>query len=174
MDKMHPHINKTKFISKLLGIHPIDFWSYFLTVLKTLQYRYIFGCTGKATIVGFGTTIINASRVRIGSHCLLQDHVYMRAGEEGQIIIGDFCAINSFAKLFGHGGIQVGENSQLGPGVLITTTNHDYCDNLIPDFQQVIIGKWVWIGANAIKEQIWPEEKPAVVQSEKKEVVKKD
>ena len=33
---------------------------------------------------------------------------------------------------------------------------------------------WGWIGANAIKEHIWPEEKPAVVQSEKKEVVKKD
>ena len=32
---------------------------------------------------------------------------------------------------------------------------------------------WGWIGANYMKEQIWPEEKPAVVQSEKKEEVKK-
>lgn len=28
---------------------------------------------------------------------------------------------------------------------------------------------WGWFGANYIKEQIWPEDKPAIVQPEKKE-----
>jgi len=31
---------------------------------------------------------------------------------------------------------------------------------------------WGWIGANAIKEQIWPDQPPAVIQSEKKEAKK--
>jgi acetyltransferase-like isoleucine patch superfamily enzyme len=147
---MQSYIDKLKLFKKLLGFHPLDFWSYCLTVFKTFQYRYILRCVGKETIVGFGTTIINASRVRIGSHCLIQDHVYMRAGIDGEIVIGDFCAINSFAKLFGHGGIHIGDYSQLGPGVLITTTNHDYGNNLKTAFQQVTIGKSAWIGSNAI------------------------
>jgi hypothetical protein len=42
-------------------------------------------------------------------------------------------------------------------------------------FEMVVWGffsAWGWIGANAIKEQIWPETPPAVVQSEKKEAKK--
>ena len=74
----------------------------------------------------------------------------MRAGLDGYINLADHCAVNSFAKLFGHGGIDVGESTQLGPGVLITTTTHDFRHSMRTEFRQVKIGKWVWIGANAV------------------------
>jgi len=120
------------------------------TALKTFQYRYLLRCVGLKTIVGKGTEIFNFTNVKIGSHCLIQDHVYIRAGLNGKVHIGEFCAINSFAKLFGHGGIEIGDYSQIGPAALITTTVHNYKGSLEADFQAVKIGKWVWVGAGSI------------------------
>lgn len=74
----------------------------------------------------------------------------MRAGPGGYINLADRCAVNSFAKLFGHGGIDVGANAQLGPGVTITTTTHDFRKSMRTEFRQVKIGQWAWVGANAV------------------------
>ena len=87
----------------------------------------------------------------IGSGCFFQEYVYMRAGSEGYIRIGNDCAVNSFAKLFGHGGIEIGDRTQLGPACLITTTHHDYQrEDLKAEFRKVTIGKGVWVGANTL------------------------
>jgi acetyltransferase-like isoleucine patch superfamily enzyme len=79
---------------------------------------------------------------------MILDNVYMRAGMNGSIRIGDSCAINSFAKIFGHGGVTMGANSQIGPGSLVTTTSHDPKRAMAAEFKPVAIGDWVWIGAN--------------------------
>ncbi|MEM7017882.1 MAG: acyltransferase [Pseudomonadota bacterium] len=73
----------------------------------------------------------------------------MRAGESGSIVLGKRVAINSFAKLFGHGGITVGDDAQIGPGALLTTTTHDPKNQMKVDFRPISIGEWAWVGANA-------------------------
>ena len=147
MNRSVQHIDKKAYLLKTLTTNPLGIFSIFSTAIKTFQYRYLLRCVGRETIVGKGTEIINYSNVRIGSHCLIQDRVYIRAGLNGKIRIGDYCAINSFAKLFGHGGIEIGDYSQIGPGALITTTVHNYKKSLEADFLTVKIGKWVWLGA---------------------------
>jgi acetyltransferase-like isoleucine patch superfamily enzyme len=92
--------------------------------------------------------IINAANVRISRDCVLQDEIYRRAGTEGRITIGDRAALDSFCRFFGHGAIDIGADTQIGPGCLITTTDHDYADNLTVRFNRVSIGQRVWIGAN--------------------------
>jgi len=144
------HINKLERIRKLLRSHPLEWIRLLPAVFSTLKYRYVFRCADKGTIIGGNTDIINFSRVSIGKRCLIQDHVYLRAGPDGYINLADHCAVNSFARLFGHGGIDVGAHSQLGPGVLITTTTHDFRKSMRTEFRKVNIGKWVWIGANAV------------------------
>jgi acetyltransferase-like isoleucine patch superfamily enzyme len=119
------------------------------TVLTTLKFRFVFPCTESGCIVGFNTKIINFSRVTIKKGSFLQDHVYLRAGMDGFIKIGNNVAINSFARLFGHGGITVGNNSQIGPGATLTTTSHDPENDMETIFRPVVIGEWSWIGANA-------------------------
>jgi acetyltransferase-like isoleucine patch superfamily enzyme len=116
--------------------------------LITTKFRYLKRCVGKGTIVGCHTEIVNSANVRIGNRCLLQDAIYIRAGTEGKITIGNRVAINSFCRLFGHGSIEIGDDTQLGPGSLITTTDHDYGDGLKTNFKRVQIGRSVWIGAN--------------------------
>ena len=144
------HINKLERIRNLLQGHPLEWIRLFSTAWSTIKYRYVYRCAGQGTIIGGKTDIINFSRVSIGKRCLILDHVYMRAGSDGQINLADHCAVNSFAKLFGHGGIDVGANTQLGPGVLITTTTHDFRKSMRTEFRQVKIGQWAWVGANAV------------------------
>ena len=150
MENTVEHINKKEYLQRLFRSNPLEMLPILSTALKTFQFRYIQRCIGIKTIVGKRTEIFNFSNVKIGSHCLIQDHVYIRAGFQGNITIGNYCAINSFAKLFGHGGIVVGDFTQLGPGSLITTTTHNYSEDLKTEFKKVELGRWVWIGAYAI------------------------
>lgn len=129
--------------------NPLEAFRLLRVAWTTAKYRYVFRCVGPGTIVGRWVEIVNTENVKIGAQCLFQDGVYMRAGNQGWISIADRAALNSFTKLFGHGGIQIGEETQIGPGSLITTTDHDYYDhNLKTIFRQVTIGDRVWLGAN--------------------------
>jgi len=115
----------------------------------TLKYRFIHRCAGPRTVVGEGTVMINSSNIRIGAECLLQDRVYLRAGLEGRIEVGDGAALNSFVQIYGHGKVRIGAATQIGPGTIITTTGHDYrATDLAADVAPIEIGERVWIGAN--------------------------
>jgi acetyltransferase-like isoleucine patch superfamily enzyme len=93
--------------------------------------------------------MVNSANISIGANCLLQDRVYLRAGIDGHILIDDGAALNSFVQMYGHGGIKIGKNSQLGPNTVVTTTGHDYISgNLDSEYASISIGERVWIGAN--------------------------
>lgn len=93
--------------------------------------------------------MVNSANIKIGSNCLLQDRVYLRAGIDGHIVINDGAALNSFVQMYGHGGIDIGKDTQVGPNSVITTTGHDYLSSdLDSDFAAITIGERVWIGAN--------------------------
>lgn len=144
------HINRFDYIFKLILTNPFEIFSYLPTAWATFKYRFLLRCSGKGTIVGRGTNIINFSKLTIGNHCLIMDHVYIRCGVTGKVAIGDYCAVNSHAKLFGHGGIYIGQQSQVGPAAILTTTSHDHSANLEADFKPIHIGNQSWIGAGAI------------------------
>lgn len=144
------HIDVSARLTNILRQHPMEWVSTIRTILTTLKFRYLFPCTESGCIVGFNTSIINFSKVKIKKGSFLQDHVYLRAGMNGSIQIGNDVAINSFARLFGHGGITVGDNSQIGPGATLTTTSHDIDMDMVASFRPITIGEWTWIGANAI------------------------
>jgi acetyltransferase-like isoleucine patch superfamily enzyme len=142
------HVKKSAYFSQILKENPLDLLRMFHIILTTAKYRYLRSCIGKGTVVGTRTEIINSNNVQIGKDCLIQDGVYIRAGTQGKIVIRDRAAINSFARLFGHGGIEVGEDAQIGPGTLITTTDHDIHNRLEARFKPVVIGQRAWIAAN--------------------------
>lgn len=116
--------------------------------LATFRFRYVLRVAAPGCVFGTGNRIINASNVRIGRDCLFQDAIYIRAGVRGRVTIGDRVAVNSFVQMYGHGGIDIGAETQVGPGTIVTTTGHDYTDNLEASFTPIVIGRRVWIGAN--------------------------
>jgi acetyltransferase-like isoleucine patch superfamily enzyme len=142
-------IDKFDYIFGVLRTNPGDLPDIIASALTTFKYRFVKRCSAKGTIIRKKTQIINYANVRIGENCIFQDFIYIRAGVRGNVTFMNNCMVNSFCRLFGHGGIEIGEHSQLGPGVTITTTAHDYeKDDLQEIFKKVTIGKRVWIGAN--------------------------
>lgn len=142
-------IDKKGYVVTVLKTNPGELFEIIASAWTTFKFRFIKRCIGKNTVVRRKTEIINYGNVKIGDNCIIQDFVYIRAGAHGKVIIKNGCSINSFSRFFGHGGIEVGENSQFGPGVTVTTTEHDYREeNLREIFKKVTIGERVWIGAN--------------------------
>lgn len=127
---------------------PLEAVRFLRMAWSTFYFRHLRRCAGAGSVFGSGVRIVNAANVGIGRGCLLQDGVYIRAGAHGRVDIGDRAALNSFCQLYGHGGITIGEDTQLGPGAVVTTTGHDYEGELEERFEPVRIGRRVWIGAN--------------------------
>lgn len=85
----------------------------------------------------------------------LRCHDGVRFRNIDKINAGDNFHIGTECFLQGAGGIQIGNDVLLGPGVKIWSTNHSYKKVDIPihlqgyENKEVIIGDDVWIGANA-------------------------
>lgn len=150
MAKTVSHIHAKSYLKNILSKNPLALLGYLSTLLSTAKYRWVFGCVGRKTIVGGHTILMHPNNIRIGSNCLILDHVYIRTGLKGSVELGDYCAINSFAKIFAHGGVHVGDHAQIGPDCLITTTSHDYNKSLHTNFLPVHIDEWAWVGGKAI------------------------
>ena len=97
----------------------------------------------------------SGATIEIGPGTWLHYHCVLRTFG-GWIRIGENCSVNPFAILYGHGGLNIGNNVRIAPQVVIAPMNHIYKDPDVPIWQQAIDGKGiiieddVWIGAGAI------------------------
>lgn len=72
-----------------------------------------------------------------------------------ELAVGANCWIGIDNTIQANGGVEMGDNVLLGPGVKIWSVNHVYADTKRPIIEQgyehkrVVIGSNVWIGANA-------------------------
>jgi acetyltransferase-like isoleucine patch superfamily enzyme len=58
--------------------------------------------------------------------------------------------INKCVVIEGNGIVEIGKNCQIGPNVIIVTTNHNPEENMECVVKDVLIKENVWIGAGAI------------------------
>jgi acetyltransferase-like isoleucine patch superfamily enzyme len=66
-----------------------------------------------------------------------------------QVSIGKGVFINSGVRFEGKGKITIGDNVQIGPGVIFATTNHEL-GTMKTSVGEIEIAENVWIGAGAI------------------------
>ena len=119
--------------------------------------------------------IKGGKRIRLGNKVLIERDVMLIAGEPnsfieigantwlfyhcmlstsgGWIKIGSNCTVNSFAVLYGHGGLEIGNGVRISAHVVIVPMNHIYKNPSIPIWMQgetrkgIKIEDDVWIGA---------------------------
>lgn len=145
---MH-NVDKLEYLKSALTENPAELLRLAHTAVVTAKFRFIKRCAGSGTIAEPDTRIVNSANVQIGQNCLIREGVYIRAGAQGKVVLGDGAALNSFCRIFGHGTVEIGEDAQVGPGTLITTTDHDYEGNLESRYKSIRIGSGCWIGGNA-------------------------
>ncbi len=74
---------------------------------------------------------------------------------DGWIKMGKNCTVNNYAILYGHGGLEIGDNVRIAAQVVIIPMNHIYEDPDVPICRQGVSAKGikieddVWLGAGA-------------------------
>ncbi len=100
---------------------------------------------------------VDASRspgVRFGDKVTLNRYAYVQGGNGG-VRLGNRVEINNFSIVNGTGGVDIGDDTLIGPGVRIISYQHRYARGSTIRSQSVEakpirIGRDVWLGANSI------------------------
>ena len=104
-----------------------------------------------------GGASIDASRegrIALGDQVTLNRYAYLQGGR-GHVHLGNRVEINNFSIVNGTGGVDVGDDVLIGPGVRIISYKHQFVAGRTIRSQPIVglpirIGRDVWIGANAV------------------------
>jgi acetyltransferase-like isoleucine patch superfamily enzyme len=95
-----------------------------------------------------------ATCLHVGKGCLLRYNV--RVFNKKQLRLGDHVSVNNSVQMNAGGGITIGNNTIIAPGVKIWSVNHAYesVDRPMRDqgfvFGAVSIGEDVWLATNSV------------------------
>ncbi len=100
---------------------------------------------------------IDASRskgVILGDQVTLNRYAYVQGGDGG-VRLGNHVGINNFSIINGSGGVDIGDDTLIGPGVRIISYQHQFVAgqtirSQATENKPIWIGRDCWIGANAI------------------------
>lgn len=156
-------------------------WDRFWQAVRGFIHKPFFRQTAGLLFIGKSVKIVHARKASLGRNFILEDNSFMNALSLDVIYIGDnvsvgrnsilICTgiisnlgkgikigngtgINSNAYLSGQGGIEIGDNVIIGPGVKIFSENHNYTDLFTPIKQQGVTRQGVrimdncWLGSN--------------------------
>lgn len=92
--------------------------------------------------------------VVFGSQVTLNRYAYVQGGEGG-VRLGDRVEINNFSIINGTGGVDIGDDTLIGPGVRIISYQHRFSAgrkirSQASEGRPIFIGSDCWIGANAV------------------------
>ena len=95
------------------------------------------------------------SYITVGDDSYLSSHSILNTFD-GWITLGSNCTVNSYAILYGHGGLQIGNDVRIAPQVMIMPMNHIFADPSVSvrkqgiEAQGIVIEDDVWLGAGAV------------------------
>ncbi len=124
----------------------------------------------KAEISGYLSNIVIGDRVSINPHVILscadeeatleigadtviKPYAMLMTYPSGQIKIGKNCSINPFCVLYGHGGLEIGDNVRIATHTVFIPANHNFDRLDLPISEQgltkhgIKVCDDVWIGA---------------------------
>ena len=132
-------------MSRILEVLKIELFSFIYHIPRILP-GYYFGNKLRAFVLKFYLK-------KIGTKTWINRDVVFEAPQK--ISIGDNVQINTRCWISGGGGLEIHDNTLIGPHVVIHSANHNFSDRKTPilkqghTFKKIIIEKDVWIGANA-------------------------
>ncbi len=102
---------------------------------------------------------VRGTRIAIGAHTVLDSFVKIKpAGGSGDLVVGEWCVINSGCVLYTGNGIHIGNQVAIAANCTFAPVNHAYQDRSRPIREQgfmpskggIVVEDDVWIGANCV------------------------
>lgn len=169
-----PDLHKPKPLTTLLCRETIAFAA---NVFSSMRLR-LAGLT-RGTYIHPRARLIRADRIRIEAHCQIYDGATLRAASPrwpalslgrytivrenayldahgGLIDLADGVFVGQNVVVYGQGGVHIGANTLLSPGVTIISAQHRFAPSEAPikfqpeAFAEVSVGEGCWLGANAV------------------------
>lgn len=116
-----------------------------------------FGRLGSETVIEHGVLVFHPENILIGDGVYVGHQAILKGYYKNQMIIGDGCWIGQQSFFHSAGGITLGKNVGVGPGVKILTSAHDLAVGTdLPimhrpiQFAPVIVGDGCDIGVGAV------------------------
>lgn len=110
---------------------------------------------GPGTIIEDGAILstVHGGNIRLGEGCIVcRGAMLMTYG--GDITSGDFCGVNPYSIIYGHGGVKIGNYVRFAAHCVVIPANHTFEMIGTPIYKQplntkgIIIDSDVWVGAN--------------------------
>lgn len=104
---------------------------------------------GEGTIIEPGAVLSTkfGGKIIIGKNCIIHRGA-MLLTYGGNIELGDFCGVNPYTILYGHGGLIIGNLVRIATQCVIIPANHGIDDLSSPIYKQPLIKKGITIGNN--------------------------
>ncbi|OPY84468.1 MAG: putative acetyltransferase [Syntrophorhabdus sp. PtaU1.Bin153] len=113
--------------------------------------RTALGACGAGTRIAFGVPIVLPKRVFLGKDCYISQGCKLTTEiDSGVLKIGDNAVIAPNCRLDFSGGLEIGDDLLVSPGVFVLTHDHSTIDYKQIKTSFLRIGSHVWIGANTI------------------------
>ena len=90
------------------------------------------------------------SELNIGSTFVARENVNIEVCENAYISLGSNSFFNKNCEIVAREGIKIGDNTGIGPNVLIYDHDHDFRNGSGFKSKKIIIGSNCWIGGNCI------------------------
>lgn len=130
-----------------------------MTPTPNLAETLCFRRRGADVVVHGQARVIGAERIEVGDSVIVDDFVFLMAGEETRI--GSFVHLGAFTSIAGGGRLVMEDFAGLSGGVRLYTGNEDYSGGCltnpavpapfrVPLRSFVHLGKHVIVGANAV------------------------
>lgn len=102
---------------------------------------------------------VRGTRIVVGAHSVIDSFVKFKpAGGCGDVVIGEWCVLNSGCVLYTGNGITIGNQVAIAANCTFAPVNHEYQDRDRPIREQgfrpskggIVVEDDVWIGANCV------------------------
>ncbi|PID38875.1 MAG: transferase [Deltaproteobacteria bacterium] len=114
------------------------------------------GELGEGVVFERGVMVFHPENVRIGDHVYVGHQTIVKGYHQNELVIGAGCWIGQQCFFHGGGGLTLGENVGVGPGVTIITSTHREAGREVPilhapvEFAPVVVGDDCDLGVGAI------------------------
>ncbi len=129
----------------------ISIISKFFTFFNTLLLKKKFKKFGKGSRIKWGTKVLNPQNIEIGENVLIEEFVWLNAGENNcSLKILDGTHISRFSHINCYNNVQIGSHVLIGENVYIGDADHSYKNKSQPIIkQQIDIKKKVLIDSGS-------------------------